>query len=260
MLYEAFGLSYASMIATFIWSVVICLIGYFGVFKLRLFDVLVKQPLATPFMGIPALMFGFLMVFMASAAWQNISLARTALVNEHAAVARMAAVPIEPADQRQKLRVGMRRYLAAVLDDEWSGRHNEERSAGAETALAEIETDIWTIDTLCRGQTQPCSNGQATSTFLKALDDLRLAREERLSLAFQGGLRLKWALAISLAIVTSLSIAAVHRATPRTAMIGLGLFGCAIWMSFSVVTLNIQPYRGPDALSPAMLKAMHAKL
>lgn len=260
MLYEAFGWSYAPMIAAFAWSVVISLIGYFGVFKLRLFDVLLKQPLAPPFIGIPALMFGFLMVFMASTAWQNITLARTSLVNEHAAVARLAAVPIEPAEQKQKLREVMRRYLAAVLDHEWNRLHNEERSADAEAALDALEAHVWTIDSPCRGPNQACSSGPATATLHKALDDLRLAREERLSLGFQGGLWLKWVLAISLAIVTSLSIAAIHRTAPRAAAIGVGLFGCAIWMSFSVVTLNIQPYRGPDALSPVMLKAMHAKL
>lgn len=260
MLYEAFGWSYAPMIAALVWSLIICLIGYFGVFKLRLFDVLLQHPLSPPFIGIPAMMFSFLMIFMASGAWQNISLARTALVNEHAAIIRMSAIPIEPAEQKQKLSAGLRHYLSAVLDHEWSRHYNEDRSPDAEAALAGLEADIWTIDALCRAQAQACSNGQATSTFLKALDDLRLAREERLSLAFQGGMRLKWVLAISLAVVTSLSIAAAHRSSPRTARIGVGLFGLAIWMCFSVVTLNIQPYRGPDALSPALLKSMHAKL
>ena len=259
MIYDYFDFAYTPMIATAVWAVVIGVISYLAVFRLRLFDVLLKEPLAAPIMGLPAIMFGFLMVFMASQAWQNISLARTALVNEHSAVVRMIAAPIEPAALKQQLRAATRRYLDAVLDEEWAKHHNEVRSAGAEAALGELETGIWAIDLQCRSLAG-CSTGQAVSSVVKAQDDLRLAREQRLALAFQGGLRLKWVLAISLAIATSLTIAAVHRASPRAARIGIGLFCLSIWLSFSVVALNIQPYRGPDALSPAMLKAMYAKL
>jgi hypothetical protein len=52
------------------------------VFKLSIFDGLLKGPLAVPTMVLPAAMFSLLMVFMASQAWQNISQARTALINE----------------------------------------------------------------------------------------------------------------------------------------------------------------------------------
>lgn len=135
--------------------------------------------------------------------------------------------------------------------------------ASADTALAELQAVIWSIDAACqlRARTErPCTNGLAIASFVKALEDLRLAREQRLSLGYQGGLPLKWTLAISLAFVTSLTLAAIHRSSPRTSAISLGLFSLAIWLSFSVVTLTIQPYRGPDALSPAMLQAIRDKL
>jgi hypothetical protein len=261
MVYELFGFAYAPMVATLLWSVVIGLIGYYGIFKLPLFDSLLKDPMAAPTMVLPAGMFSFLMVFMASQAWQNISEARLAQVNEHSALTRMVAVPIQPAETKQHLQTAIRHYLTAVVDDEWTKRYNESGTDAADAALAELQIDIWAIDAACQAHAEkPCTNGLAIASFVKALDDLRLARDQRLSLGYQGGLPLKWALAISLAIVTSLTLAAIHRSSPRTAAITLGLFSLAIWLSFSVVTLTIQPYRGPDALSPAMLQAIRDKI
>jgi len=263
MVYELFDFPYSPMIATLLWAIGIGLIGYFAVFRVRLFDVLAKQPLAAPFMSLPAVMFAFLMVFMASAAWQNISLARTALVNEHSALVRMAAVPVLPEISKQGLHGDLKRYLVAAVDQEWKRHHNQESSADADAALEALAVGIWKAETECRTKSSgdaPCTGGLAVTTFLKALDDLRLAREQRLSLGFTGGLRLKWALAIALAIVTAVSIAAVHRANPRGAAIAVGLFCVAVWMAFSVVTLHFQPYRGPDALAPQMLESVRGKL
>src|SRR5262249_49086695 len=113
----------------------------------------------------------------------------------------MLAVPIEPAAAKQELRTGVKRYLSAVLDEEWT-RHNEVRTASAEAALGGLETGIMALDVQCRASAG-CSNGPAIASFVKALDDLRLAREQRLALAIQSGVRLKWVLALSLALATS---------------------------------------------------------
>ena len=243
------------------WSILIGLIGYFVVFKLPLFDSLLKAPAVPPVMSLPAVMFAFLMAFMASAAWQNIALARLSLVNEHAALVRLAAVPIGPAAAKQEMRSGLKRYVAAVLDDEWAKRNNESASPDAEAALDSLGAGMWAISSQCRAQPVPdCTTDLGVSSYLKALDDLRAARDERLSLGFQGTLRLKWAMGIVLAIVTSLAIAAVHRSNARTAAICLVLFCVSVWMTFAMVALHIQPYRGPDALSPGVLQEIRGRL
>ena len=261
MLYEIFPFPYAPLIATLVWAVGIGLIGHFAVFKLRAFDSLLTAPIAPPFMALPAILYAFLLAFMASAAWQNISLARTSLVNEHTALARIAAVPIGPPVAHQQMQAGLKRYVSAVVDDEWAKRHNEAASPEAGAILEDLSTGIWAIANRCHGQTGvDCTSDLAISTYLKALDDLRSAREERLSLGYQGTLRLKWVLGIVLAIATALSIAAIHRPNPRTAAICQILFCLSIWMTFAMVALHIQPYRGPDALSPDVLQEILAKL
>lgn len=79
-------------------------------------------------------------------------------------------------------------------------------------------------------------------------------------MGFQGTLVLKWVLVLMLALLTAISIAAVHRTGERTAAIAQVLFCLAAWMSFSMVASHIQPYRGPDALTAAPLQALRASL
>jgi len=263
MLYEFFPGAYAPLVATFVWSLLICVIGHYLVFRVPLFSSLVQAPIVPPFMALPAILFAFLMAFMASAAWQNITLARSALVNEHAALDRLAAVPIAPTAAKQQLQSSLRRYVNAVLDDEWEKRHNESASPDAEEAIDSLASGIWAIDGQCRAQarTAPdCTSDLDVSTYVKSLDDLRVARDDRLSLGYQGTLRLKWVLVIMLAFATSLSIAAIHRSSARTSAISLGIFGLSIWMTFAMVALHIQPYRGPDALSSRPLQELRAKI
>lgn len=260
--YELFEFAYAPMVATAIWAAGMGLLGYFVVFRIRFFDVLVKQPLAPPVMSLPAVMFTFLLVFMASAAWQNITLARTSLVNEHAALARMVAVPIEPASADTRLRASLKRYLSAVIGEEWVRHYNQATSPEADAALDEVENEIWTLEKSCRGRStaETCASSLAISSYLKALDDLRTAREKRLSLGFAISVRIKWFLVIFLGVITATAVAAVHRANPKGAVIALSLFCTASWLALSVVTLHYQPYRGPDAITPALLETVRARL
>jgi len=269
LLYEILPFPYAPLIATLLWSVVIGLVGHFAIFRLRVFDSLLKAPVSAPFMALPAVLFAFLLAFMASAAWQNISLARTSLVNEHTSLARLAAVPIAPAAAKQQMQAGLKRYLTAAIDDEWAKRYNESPSPEAGAALDGLNTGIWAIASQCRGQgaAPDCASDLAVSTYIKALDDKRCSRaerrsssEQRLSLGYQGTLRLKWVLGFVLAMAAALSIAAIHRANERTAAICQVLFSVSIWMTFAMVALHIQPYRGPDALTPGVMQEIRAKL
>ena len=264
MIFESLpSIPYAAVVATFLWSLAIGLIGHFAVFRLRLFDGLLKAPLAAPFSSLPAVMFSFMMAFLASDAWQNISLARGALIAESTAVARIAAIPVRPEAAQRQSQKALRTYLDAVIGEEWKANFNQRGAAAAGAANARLEAGIWSANALCdsqAGRAAACSDAVVTTTYVKAVDDLRMARHQRLSLGFQGTLMVKWILAIGLAIVTAVSIAAVHRANQRTAAIAQVLFCLAAWMTFAMLATHIQPYRGLDALSPAPLQELRATL
>lgn len=203
------------------------------------------------------------MAFMASTAWQNISLARTSLVNEHASLSRLAAIPIYSSSEKKQMQSELRQYLTAVLNEEWKLRYNESASAKASRALESLSIGIWNISGECQKRITAlsgCTSDLAVSNYLKALDDLQIARDQRVSLAFQGTLRLRWMLAIALALATALAIAAIHRTSARTSAICLGIYGLSIWITFAMVALHIQPYRGPDALLPIVLEELLSKI
>jgi hypothetical protein len=252
MLFEQFPtLPFAAIVAAFVWAATIGVVAYLLVFRTRLFNALLKVPMVPPFIALPGVMFTFLMAFMASDAWNNISQARTSLMNEVAAVNRIAAVPLKPETTRQQAREAMRQYIDAATEEEFKQHFNQRGSPKADAAIVRLEAIGWTSN---------AQDSLAAGSFLKALDDLRVARHQRLGLGFQGTLVLKWVLVLSLAQITAISIAAVHRGGERTAVTALALFCLAAWMAFSMVASHIQPYRGPDALTAAPLQALRASL
>lgn len=252
MLFEFFpSLPFAALLASFVWAAVIGTVAHSFVFRTRLFDALTKVPMVPPFIALPAIMFAFLLAFMASDAWNNIGQARMSLVSEVAAINRIAAIPLKPDSENREARETMRQYIDAVTEEEFGQHYNQRGSAKADAAIARLEAIAWTVS----GQ-----DGLAAGTFLKALDDLRAARHQRLGLGFQGTLVLKWVLVLMLALLTAISIAAVHRTGERTAAIAQVLFCLAAWASFSMVSSHIQPYRGPDALTAAPLQALRGGL
>ena len=77
----------------------------------------------------------------------------------------------------------LRCYLAAVLDDEWTLRQTQSVSAEAEAALSSLSAGVWNLSGRCRRQddlTTGYSSDPAISTYLQALEDLLLARDQRL--------------------------------------------------------------------------------
>lgn len=252
MLFEQFPtLPYAAIVAAFVWAAAIGLIGHSLVFRTRLFNALLKAPIVPPFIALPGVMFTFLMAFMASDAWSNISQARASLVNEVSAVYRIAAVPLKPDTVNRQARESLRQYIDVVTEEEWKQNFNQRGSSRAGDAIDRLEAAVWAANP---------QDALAGGTFLKALDDLRVARHQRLGLGFQGTLVLKWVLVLSLAQITAIAIAAVHRSSERTALTAQVLFCLAAWMAFSMVASHIQPYRGPDALTPTPLQALRASL
>ena len=189
MFFEYFPqLAYAALIAAFTWSLLTGVVAHFAVFRLRVFDGLAKFLLAPPFVSVPAIMFTFMMAFMASEAWQNIGQARAALIAESTAVARISAVPVRPEAAQRQSQAMLRQYLDAAIDEEWKTHFNQRGSAKAEAAVARLEAGIWSANSLCETQSArgaTCSDALVTTTYVKAVDDLRMARHQRLSLGFQ---------------------------------------------------------------------------
>ncbi len=259
MHYESFDSVWAPIIATFFWSLVIGVASYLLVFKTKLFDHLITNPLVPPFLAIPAIMFAFMMGFMSSDAWQNFSHARTALINEASSISRLIAIPIQFPEYQKNANSHIQIYLEEVLNEEWGKNDNMSGSAKTKLALENLELIIWKGSAACSKSGAAhitCIDYATSSSYIKAIDDLRKAREQRLSLGYSSHVNVKWFLAMALAFLSTLSVAAVHRHNQKTAITSLILFCCSIWVTFSIVTMYSNPYKWAERLEPVPLTSI----
>ena len=204
-------------------------------------------------------MFVFLMAFMSSDAWQNFSNARSALINESSAISRLASIQFQHAEHQKTHIANLQTYLEAVLNEEWGKSFNDASSPKAKEVLDKISRNIWkgTIDCLNGTKKQGiCIDSFTNSSLIKAHDDLRNAREQKLSLGYLESVNTKWLLAIFLAFISALSVAAVHRSNQKTGMISLVLFCGSIWVSFSIVTMYSNPYKWAERIEPVPLSSL----
>ena len=256
MIYEHFNGAFIPVLSSLIWASLIGLASFFLVYKTKLFDALNICPLVPPFLALPAIMFAFLMGFMSAESWQNYSHGRAALINETAALVRILNVPIKPEILQTKSNAYVKSYLESVINEEWLAKHNESSSLEAQEALKNLEITIWQANAACTdgaSNQASCTSSVATSALIKAVDDLQIARQERLSLGYQGTSSVKWFLGIMLGFISAISVVAVHKHNQKTGVIALMLFCISMWMTFSMVTLYINPYKWTQTLKPVPL-------
>jgi hypothetical protein len=258
MVYEHFDGSLIPVITALTWSVMISLTSLLLVYKTKLFDQLLKTPLVPPFLALPAIMFAFLMGFMSAEAWQNFTYARTAMINESSAITRLLNIPINPPEFQVKSNAYLQSYLEASLNEEWAKTHNEVVSPKAKESLDGLEANLWNADRYCvevlKGTN--CTSTTALSSFVKGIDDLRNAREQRLSLGYQSSRNAKWLLAILLGFISALSVAAVHKHDRKTGVIASILFCSCLWITFSMIALYINPYRWSESIQPVPMQSI----
>jgi hypothetical protein len=253
MPFESFNGQLASLIATFLWSLGMGLLSYYLVYKTALFNHLIEVPLVPPFLALPAVMFAFLMGFMSSDAWQNYSYARTALINESVAVTRILKIPVGAPELQKDIKLSMQTYLEGVLNEEWADSINKLPSPKAQASIDSMERSIWEGVAACgqgSGKSHLCINSAMSGAFIGALNDLRAARQQRLSLGYVGSADGKWILAIILGLISVISVAAVHRHNIRTGTTALILYCLSIWIALGIAVLFSNPYEGSERLRP----------
>ncbi len=253
MPFEPFTGQLAPLFITFLWSLGMGLLSYYLVYKTPLFNHLIEVPLIPPFLSLPAVMFAFLMGFMSSDAWQNYSYARTALINESVAITRILNIPVGTPELQNNIKLTVQTYLDGVLNEEWADSKNKSPSPMAQASIDAMELSIWQGVAACgqvSGKGLPCIDSTMSSAFIGALNDLRTARRQRLSLGYVGSADGKWILAIFLGLISVISVAAVHRHNIKTGITALILYCLSIWIALGIALLFSNPYEGSERLKP----------
>jgi hypothetical protein len=233
-------------------------ISYSLVFRTSLFDFLIDQPFVASFVVVPATMFALLMAFMASSVWQNTSLARTSLWNERLAIESISRLPIKPEALKLKTSRDLLHYVDVVIHEEWGAYFNQNASVDADRAIIQLEKDVWALEReYCSSSEMgaDCSSSFITSAFFRSLQQLKFAREERLTLGSKAnfGYVGKWLAVYFLGIFAAINIAAGHKKSRKTAISATFIYCTCAAILYTTVAFNIHPYKGPDKLSPTML-------
>jgi hypothetical protein len=226
--------------------------AYILVFRTKLFNALLENPLVPTFLTVPAVTLIFISGLLAAQIWQSVGHAQNALSDEKRALSRIYHSVVEPQELRLALRTGAESYVSLVQDVEWGRTRNQYPAAEVERAL--VHLGVMLRASLAQTN-EATSTAQAARGLLRDLDMLEDAREKRLDLGgrVRSGYISTWIILYFMLLISAINITAVHRRFPHTAAIALCLYCLSMAMLFSIIALSIHPYQGPNALPPASL-------
>jgi hypothetical protein len=251
--------SYVGAVVAIAVSVAIGLVAYFFVFKTSLFDHLVKQPLVMTFVVVPCIVLAMILGFMASSVWQNTETAQSSLQNERLALARLNSLPFGLRSSDEAFKNELTKYVSFVQRIEWGRHYNTKRSTEVDAVIFHLYKMAWSADQTSQATQLSERNISVAilSELINSLKQLESAREQRLmlgKLAKFGYLR-QWLLVYILALISAVTIAAIHRNNQQGSVIALAIFCASIATVFSLISTHMHPYRGASAFLPSLLTA-----
>lgn len=249
---------YLPIAAAFVLNFLCVLITYFFLFKLRFLAFLIENPPVPPFLTIPVAFLSLMVAFMAAYVWQNSAVANGAAMNERSALKALHAMPLGSAESRREVHALLDRYLLQVKTKEWGLNFNMARDEDVDAVLKQLLGKAWAmgdLETCVSTSSTKCPPEAAVAEFIRSLEKLVSAREERLLIGKRqsGEYWGRWVLLYLLALMSYVGIGAVHRPSPRTAQFALTVTCMSVVLAFSMITLYIHPYKGPNAVMPSFL-------
>ena len=172
---------------------------------------------------------------------------------------RCNSLPFDLRSSDEAFKSELTKYLSFVQKIEWGQHYNTKRSTEVDTIILQLYKMAWSADEA--GQVIQLSERNISATIvteiINSLKQLETAREQRLmlgKLANFGYLR-QWLLVYILALISAVTIAAIHRSNQRGSVIALAIFCACIATVFSLISTHMHPYRGASAFLPSLLTA-----
>jgi hypothetical protein len=167
-----------------------------------------------PFSGVSATIFALLVTFLSFQIWENDRQLREAIGRERDDLLGIAYIGEVDVPRGAVLKKAIRAYVDAVVGAEWKSMASQKSAPEAEDALNALERVIASL------AISPILEEAA----LSAMQDLRSARERRLSVAFMRPDEAKWYAAIGMAFVTQIAIAVTHLERLRAQVMAQAIF------------------------------------
>lgn len=256
MLFELFPhLLFGPVLATFTWVLLIGVTAWGLVFKTRLFNHFGDVPFKSALCTILNFIFIFFMAFMGSEFHEDYKTARLHLVKERAAINRLLHADFPTEALNRQVELGVQKYLRNVIDIEWRENLNGQESEAVLQAIHELSQIIPEARKACTSSlVVPCIDSLAVANYFQSIDNLREARDFRLSIGTYERERLRYLLCIFLAFNATVSILAMYRYDKKAALVPFVMYSVSVWITFLIVVLQAEPYVGVRAIEPEILE------
>ena len=198
--------------------------------------------LVAPFFVSTATIFGLLVGFLSSDIWERNKQASRVVLEETEELLGLYSVSTATGSDNARVRAAIRNYVNAVVEDEWPKLAVQQRSARADAAL----------DALLREVTLPgvVKDPIVERTMVELVLKIRAAHEDRIALSNDRTMGTKWAAVLLLALITQISIAAVHLENPRPQLAALIIFTVAAVSILGLLAVHEAPFEPPVFVPP----------
>jgi len=210
-----------------------------------------KEDPVAPFFTAITVLFALFAAMLASDIWGRHKDANTAQVAEASAIRSISeTASLMPKKNGEALLQLVDQYVNAVTQREWPAMYAGD-ARQREAALPEMKTLEANALSFLALNTQP---KVIETRLINAIDALRTARLQRLTLAFDGISYAKWRALLAFGLLSLLSVGAVHMRRPRAMGIALFLTVTGILLTLAILTNNQSPYSGTNPVKPHMLQ------
>jgi len=209
-----------------------------------------SKDIAPSFLSISALLFGLFVTNLASDVWNRHTDANQILINETSAIRSLLSTAKNLGGKEElKLNTAVKNYVDAVLTKEWPAMANgDDQNRG--TAEAEFEALSQTATQILL---QASQHRVIENRLMPPIDNIRIARLRRLSLAHDEISFVKWRSVGTFSLLLLLSVGIVHLRSQRAMIITFAIAIICILASELILFNNKSPYQGRDPIKPSML-------
>ncbi|WFU80643.1 DUF4239 domain-containing protein [Bradyrhizobium sp. CIAT3101] len=196
------------------------------------------EGVVAPFFGTVGVLFAFLTGFLANDITDRNRQAARAVQSEAAELRNIYAVSIASVSEMGSLRAALAKYIAALVNDEWPAMARDKTAHSVEPAYAALMREV------SDPRIAQAAGGAVQTALINAAVGAGTARSERLALASDRTIDVKWILVLILGVVTQISIGLVHLKKVGAQIAALTVFSIAAVMALGLIGLQERPFSG----------------
>ena len=203
--------------------------------------------------GPVATLFTFTAAFLGASVWGHFQAVQNAVGNERTAlIGYLRVIETNAHLKSSGLQKALSEYVSAALDDEWKTIGQGDRSP----KTIKIFNALYqaSVEVAQQSEVSPIVSG----ALLRALENVRTARDHRLGLRYQGVETTRWYAILFLGVLAQLTIMITHLENRKRAPMAMALviITALVFSITTLIALSVNPYDGVIQISKVPLEGV----